>query len=357
MEEVREVMRRRGFKKIAASATASQALARLQSSHDALFVFSGQQFLGVVNLYYSFLRHHPQPQEKVERILYRPPHLVPSDSLLKAARLMAEARLYWLPVLEEGNFRGAVSAETILRRLARSPQARQPLAEVGFSPAIYLDEKATLAQARQLMLHHKTTRLIVTRRQKPVGILSSYDLRQKKLAAVGSRPRLGNRTSGGETPIRDLYHRGLVTVDYQVNVRQALRQLLTAAVGSLVVVREGKIVGLVSYRNFLKYFSRPTFRPPWRLNFRLNLPAEEKLFFNRYLGQLFQRRPILREKIQRLDLVFSRQTRHPSPKAYQVTARVWASGQKAFTLIIRGGHPRRLLPQIARKIKEQIKKS
>ena len=355
MEEVSQILRRRGYKKIAASASVSQALARLQSSHDAIFAFRKGQFVGLVNLYYSLLRHHPQPREKVERLLYHPPYLTPTDSFTRAAKLMAEARIYWLPVMEKNKLQGAVSAGDILHWLSHSRLARQPLMKIALSPAIYLDEQANSAQARQLMIAKKTTRLIINRRQKPVGVLSSYDLRQKQPELTGRKARLGSSGNGKETPIKLPYHRGLVTINHQVSIQQALRQLLASKVGSLAVLKEGRIIGLISYRNFLKYFSQPIFRPPWRFNFRLMLPKEEKSLLSHYLQRVFQRRPILREKIQRLDLVFSRQTQHLTKKTYRVTAQVWASGQKAFTLIVKGKQLRYLLGKIGRQLKKRIR--
>ncbi len=355
MEKVKQVLRHRGYKKITIAANASQALAHLQSSHDALFVFQKKKFLGVVNLYYSFLRHHPQPQEKIERLLYHPPCLAPHNSLIRAAKLMAEARLYWLPVVENGKFLGVISATDILRRLAYSAAASRPLAAIKLSPAIYLDEKATLAQARQLMLKHRASRLIVLQHRKPVGILSSYDLRQKQLTPSWSRLRLGNHINKENMPVKLFYHHGLVTTNDQTTIRQALRQLLASKTKSLVILQGENIIGLVSYRNLLKYFTQPNFYPFWNISFRLRLPLEEKIFLGNYFQRLFQRKPILREKIQRLDLIFSRQTQRPNTKTYQVTTRVWATGQRAFTLVIKGGHFRHLLSKVSRQIRRQLK--
>ena len=116
---VRKVLKKGGFKKASPEDKISTILPGLQSTHDAVFVFDGQSFLGVVNLYYSFINKRVGPSEKLKNCLYHPPVITPETSILEASRLMVESRVYILPVIDKGKFLGVAFAENILGLVKR----------------------------------------------------------------------------------------------------------------------------------------------------------------------------------------------------------------------------------------------
>ncbi len=360
MNKVAEILRISGYKRLNAKQPLAKALAHLQSSHDVVFIFKKQQFLGIINLYYSLLRRRPSSNELVERALYHPPLLTPATSLTEAARLMAESRLYQLPVIREGKFQGVVTARDILRQLAKAPEMSFPLSTaITLRPAVFINKTATVSQARHLMLQKRTSRLIVTGRNKrPEGIMSSYDLRRtsKQLTTIGSRPKLKRTVAIGQRQIANFFHRGLVTISDDQSAGQALHRLLKAPVGSLAVISTSnqQITGLISYRDFLKRLSRHQGKPRWLFSFRLTLPYEEKFRLQNYIRRLFQRQQIFQNKINRLNLILSHQNHHSGRSTYKITAQVRASNHHDFTLINQGRYLTVTLQKLARQLRRRL---
>ena len=117
----KQLLKRSGFKKATPTTKVTSIIAKLQSTHDAVFIFQGDQFLGIVNLYHSFLGKRVNPQQKVDACLYHPPVLAPETPAIEIARLMVESRIYRLPVLRKDQFLGVVFAEDLLRWARKLP--------------------------------------------------------------------------------------------------------------------------------------------------------------------------------------------------------------------------------------------
>src|SRR4030043_1215096 len=90
----------------------SQALAKLTSSHDAVFVVGKKQnLLGVISPYYVLIQGNYPPTTKVENCLYSPPKLKESTALPDIVRNMIESKVYYLPVYSQnGSWSGIVTA-------------------------------------------------------------------------------------------------------------------------------------------------------------------------------------------------------------------------------------------------------
>ena len=96
--------------------TLSQALSKLNSSHDAVFVVNDdEKLLGVISPYHALFRSNNPPTTKVENCFYSPPKLKESTSISEIARNMVESKVYYLPVFSEnGNWLGVVSVRSVL---------------------------------------------------------------------------------------------------------------------------------------------------------------------------------------------------------------------------------------------------
>jgi CBS domain-containing protein len=97
----------------------------------------------------------------------------------------------------------------------------------------------TLAAARALMQAEGLRHVAVIEHDKLVGILSDCDLRN----------RLGyldcTKVNAAMTP-------DPITVGPDVNIEQAARLLLSHKVGSLPVVEEGKVIGIITTADLLR---------------------------------------------------------------------------------------------------------
>jgi len=260
METVRRVLKRSGFKKASPETKVTTLLSQLRSTHDAIFIFKGKGFLGAVNLYHSFLGKRVNPQEKAGECLYHPPVLSLTDSVVEAARLMVESRLYRLPVLKGERFLGVVFAEDILRWAGNKGWLNDSIKESLRPREIFLiSKRSSISQAIHLMIKKRTNRLLVTDGgEKILGLISLYDLRRfftKPNERISFLMRAPIKKEFAHQPVVGFYRRPVVSLLESEPVFKGADLMIKKGIGSLVVFpdsRGGRPLGLISLRDLLR---------------------------------------------------------------------------------------------------------
>lgn len=104
-------------------------------------------------------------------------------------------------------------------------------------PAITIEENKTAKQAGEVMKKSRMGCLIVTKNNKPVGILTDSDLVRKIIA---------KNVKSNEIIVREIMSRPLVTIGPQENIVEANRKMKKSNIKRLPVIDKGKIVGIIS---------------------------------------------------------------------------------------------------------------
>jgi CBS domain-containing protein len=120
------------------------------------------------------------------------------------------------------------------------------------SPTALLDDVA--ARFQQLGIHHVA---VVDRERRAIGMLSETDLLRTRQAQRSVLVGAG-ACDTGDAPLifaRDAMAREIVSIATSADFRQALSLLLEKRIHALPVVEQGRLVGMVSSRDFLREFS------------------------------------------------------------------------------------------------------
>ena len=64
------------------------------------------------------------------------------------------------------------------------------------------------------------------------------------------------------TKVKEIMHRDIISVDAEASVREAVNRMIEHDVGSVVVTREGKPVGILTERDVLKKIVATSWEPP-----------------------------------------------------------------------------------------------
>jgi CBS domain-containing protein len=105
------------------------------------------------------------------------------------AWLMTMDRIHAVVVLgddEEGGLWGVVTDEDVLAAAVRGELDELSVGAVAKTPIVTIARSDSLVRARALMREHGVTHLLVTVRDRPVGILSTLDLVRAAAAGVGA---------------------------------------------------------------------------------------------------------------------------------------------------------------------------
>lgn len=118
--------------------------------------------------------------------------------------------------------------------------------EIMISNLYTLGENNTLGDANDLMQAKRIRHIpVVDEGNHLLGLVSQRDL----LAATS--PSAGEKREGMSTPLKSVMVTDLHTVDRNVSLRQAALYLSQNKFGSLPVVHDGKLVGLVTDTDFV----------------------------------------------------------------------------------------------------------
>jgi len=109
---------------------------------------------------------------------------------------------------------------------------------------VTVEEDVTVKKAVELMNKYEIGCLIVTKRGKPIGIVTERDMLTRILA---------ESRSAQKTRIVDIMSRPLIVADPNMDIEEAARLMFKMRVKKLPVVSNGKLVGLVTLTDIARF--------------------------------------------------------------------------------------------------------
>jgi CBS domain-containing protein len=103
-----------------------------------------------------------------------------------------------------------------------------------------LDENDTVVAAAKKMAENGIGALLVTRKGEPIGIFTERDILNKVVAAEKDPQKI---------KLSDVMSSPIKTIEYSAKVSDAISTMIKYGIRRLGVVKDGKIVGLISQRS------------------------------------------------------------------------------------------------------------
>ena len=100
----------------------------------------------------------------------------------------------------------------------------------------------TVKEAARRMVEFNISSITVIKREKVIGFFTEENL--KKFVAEGRKPN---------TPINQVMVTDLITVDVSIDIRKALEAMVDKNIKHLLVEEKGKIIGVVTFKDFLDF--------------------------------------------------------------------------------------------------------
>ena len=238
--------------------TLAQAISRITRTHDAIFVFDDtKKFLGVINPYYTIFKSNFPPETKLAHCIFHPPIIAPDTTLWDIATLMAESKLYYLPVMQNNTFHGIVTINRLLRSIRDDSRLLQRMKLEMRKNVITIDEDAMLKDAYSAMRDSQVSRLpIVNANGRLVGMVSRYDIREA-FTKPKQKPRFLSRIGEKEPfmnhSINKYSKKLVITVKASATPLDIINTMVRKNIGS-VIVQDARYrpVGLISTYDVLK---------------------------------------------------------------------------------------------------------
>jgi acetoin utilization protein AcuB len=133
-----------------------------------------------------------------------------------------------------------------------SPLGARRVREVMTPAPVSIAPEAPLAAALAAMRQHEIRHLpVVDADGRFVGIVTDRDLRQASFARFRSLTEVSR-----DVMVQDVMTCGVVTIDPRATVARAATVMFERRIGSLPVVENGQLVGILTERDLLKLLMR-----------------------------------------------------------------------------------------------------
>ncbi len=175
-----------------------------------------------------------------------------SASLPDMMRLMAKHDIGMLPLLDENSEIWGSLSERHLFRLFEASQMFVKVFEIMSKPLITLDLKNTLLDAMRVMIKHDIRRIPIMNEGELWGIVTVKDvIRFLASPYVDHIINMGLSDFLFNTSVAKMSTVNPKTVSPDVDLCDAVKSMNLASVGSLIVMSDGRPVGILTERDFL----------------------------------------------------------------------------------------------------------
>ncbi|WP_336036977.1 CBS domain-containing protein [Halobacterium yunchengense] len=215
---------------------------------------------------------HVDPDAKARGLVWHVGKVDVDDDVRTVARLMVGSDAKVLPVFDDGDLVGVVTADALLAEV-------QPFLRVLTVDDVYTSElvaaspDATLGEVLHTLREERITHLPVVEDDEPVGVVSLYDVldftARELQRGQGGSPGAGagntrGKTHGGfgeraggldrllDIPVEDVMTAPVETTTRDRRLDHAVGVMLDAGISSLVVTADGDPVGMVTDTDVLR---------------------------------------------------------------------------------------------------------
>lgn len=206
------------------------------------------------------IRSRLDPRVTKVKTLTRPsPRAQPRMTLPEAAKLMLESGLKHLPVFEDTRLVGVVNDLAILVRAVEDPFGERRVQDFMTRDPVMVSEDDTVGKVISLFRGQGFSRLPVVQGTRLTGIVAMHDVIAKVVQPVDKvrfGEFVGERASPLSTHVRTLMTSPVITVPPEATLRRAVDEMVKHRISSLVVVRNGRVAGIVTKTDLLEPVAR-----------------------------------------------------------------------------------------------------
>ena len=124
------------------------------------------------------------------------------------------------------------------------------------APVITVEPQQTAIEVLRLEREHKITHFPVVKKERLVGIVSDRSVREATTSPMVYQRLLDLLATVDVLPIEQLMETRVITVAPETSVVEAARLLLEHKIGCLPVVKDGRLVGIVTNSDLLQVLDK-----------------------------------------------------------------------------------------------------
>lgn len=251
--EAIKIMGKEGFRRLPITNAGTQALEGTVTATDLINYLGGGEKFQII-------------QQKFEGNIFKaingPIKLIMNPKVVSisanakisdAINLMKEKHVGGLPVVDENTRVKAIITERDITNLFADKMSGVNVVELMSKKVVTALPKTSIHEAEKLMSMQGFRRLPIISDGKVVGIVTAMDvLRFFGSGEVFKHLRSGTIGQVLSTPALQIASRNVSTIEPEADIGQAAKLMHTRNIGALPVVKNQKIVGIITERDFFK---------------------------------------------------------------------------------------------------------
>ena len=248
----------RDFPKVDKNEPMSKVVALLREYHNVkgVVVFDGEKYFGVITEK-NIIRTRFNLEEKAEKLALRIKPLKVGFDPSEAALKMVESGTRVIPVEEDGKIIGIVTAYKLLEYF-KDKLKDVKVKEIMVEDVITISPNAKISKAITIMRKKNVSRLPVVEDGRVVGIITVRDIIEKVIypkerATVGEK---GEAYPSLAMPVSAIMTTNVITVSPDDSLKDLIEKFLRFNISGCPVVKDGRLVGIVTKRDVLEFISR-----------------------------------------------------------------------------------------------------
>jgi CBS domain-containing protein len=248
-----KIMANERFRRIPIADPGTKTLAGIVTATDIIDYLGGgkkfeiiqQKFSG--NLYKAI-------NEPIKLIMNQKVFAVKTTSeISEAIQIMKEKNVGGLPVVDEENHVRAIVTERDIVHVFAGRISGVKVSELMTSHVVTALPQTTIFETEKTMIAHGFRRLPIVADGKLVGIITAMDIiRFFGTGEVFKHLQSGTITQVLNTPALQIAIKEVLTIEPDVDAGRAAEIMREKSLGALPVVQNGKLVGIITERDFFK---------------------------------------------------------------------------------------------------------
>ena len=248
-----QIMAKEGFRRIPVSVPGTKKLEGIVTATDIVNYFGGGEKFGIIQQNYAgnFYKAINEPIKTI--MTHNVVSIRTTGKLKEAIQLMTKHNVGGLPVVDEEGKIWAIITERDILNIFKGKLSGVKVAEIMSESVVTVTPETTIFEAAKIMTSRGFRRLPIVLDERLVGIITVMDvLRFFGTGQVFQHLRSGTITQVLQTSIMEIATKNVVTVEPEKDVGYAAQLMQENKIGALLVVENGRLIGMITERDFFK---------------------------------------------------------------------------------------------------------
>lgn len=185
------------------------------------------------------------------------PELKRDSAVGEAARIMSHYRLRTLPIVENGNVEGQISAKQIvdlIKKQLEESNRRVNASDIMTGDPIVIDSHKTVSAAKSIMKRRRIDHLPVVDNNHLVGIITSSDI----MKLMSPSERIGKKSRGIDDAedrfsieVSGLANDDVITASVDDSLKSVCNKMISAGSSYCIINVWDEIQGIITYRDIV----------------------------------------------------------------------------------------------------------